>query len=218
MSIPRVLGIAGSLRSDSYNRRLLEAATEELPDADWSVARLRGIPASIVMPRTASPVKRRAVEEYGGRVIVCEPTLEAREATAAQVLGETGGTLVPPYDHADVIAGADAIVIATPEYNHSISGVLKNAIDWASRPAGRSPLRDKPVLMMGVSTGSGGARRALDVLRQVLESIDARPLDRVVSVASARGRFADGQPDSELRRELRDALDRLPVRAGVAAR
>lgn len=68
-------------------------------------ARLRGIPAFIVMPRTASPVKRRAVEGYGGQVIVCEPTLEARETTAAQVLRDTGGTLIPPYDHADVIAG-----------------------------------------------------------------------------------------------------------------
>lgn len=68
-------------------------------------ARMRGIPAFIVMPRTASPVKRRAVEDYGSQVIVCEPTLEARETTAAQALRDTGGTLVPPYDHADVIAG-----------------------------------------------------------------------------------------------------------------
>src|SRR5712692_10036948 len=60
-------------------------------------ARLRGIPAHIVMPSNASPVKRRAVEGYGGRVIECAPTLEAREATAAAVLAETGGTLIPPY-------------------------------------------------------------------------------------------------------------------------
>jgi threonine dehydratase/serine racemase len=68
-------------------------------------ARLRGIPAHVVMPRNASPVKRRAVEEYGGRVVECEPTLAAREATAAAVLAETGGTLIPPYNHRDVIAG-----------------------------------------------------------------------------------------------------------------
>jgi threonine dehydratase len=68
-------------------------------------AQLRGIPAHVVMPRNASPVKRRAVEEYGGRVVECEPTLAAREATAAAVLSETGGGLVPPYDHPDVIAG-----------------------------------------------------------------------------------------------------------------
>jgi threonine dehydratase/serine racemase len=68
-------------------------------------AKLRGIPAHIVMPRNASPVKRRAVEEYGGRVIECEPTLAARETTAAAVLAETGATLIPPYNHPDVIAG-----------------------------------------------------------------------------------------------------------------
>src|SRR5512143_2502988 len=68
-------------------------------------AQLRGIAAHIVMPRTASPVKRRAVEEYGGRVSLCEPTQPARESAAAAALAETGGTLIPPYDHADVIAG-----------------------------------------------------------------------------------------------------------------
>lgn len=68
-------------------------------------AKLRGIAAHIVMPTTASAVKRRAVVEYGGHVIDCLPTLEAREATAAALLAETGGTLIPPYDHPDVIAG-----------------------------------------------------------------------------------------------------------------
>src|SRR3954471_10462021 len=68
-------------------------------------AKLRGIPAHVVMPANASPVKRRAVEGYGGRVITCEPTLAAREETAAAVLAETGGTLIPPYNHPDVIAG-----------------------------------------------------------------------------------------------------------------
>jgi threonine dehydratase/serine racemase len=68
-------------------------------------AKLRGIPAHIVMPNNASPVKRRAVEGYGGRVIDCEPTLTARETTAAAVLKETGATLLPPYDHPDIIAG-----------------------------------------------------------------------------------------------------------------
>jgi threonine dehydratase len=68
-------------------------------------ARLRGIPAHVVMPSTASPVKRRAVEEYGARVVLCEPNLAARESTAAQVLLETGGTMIPPYNHPHVIAG-----------------------------------------------------------------------------------------------------------------
>src|SRR5262245_34499710 len=68
-------------------------------------AKIRGIPAHIVMPSNATPVKRRAVEGYGGRVISCEPTLTARETTAAAVLQETGATLLPPYDHPDIIAG-----------------------------------------------------------------------------------------------------------------
>jgi threonine dehydratase/serine racemase len=68
-------------------------------------AKLRAIPAHIVMPRNASPAKRRAVEEYGGRVIECEPILAARETTAAAVQSETGATLIPPYNHPDVIAG-----------------------------------------------------------------------------------------------------------------
>jgi threonine dehydratase/serine racemase len=74
-------------------------------------AKLRGIPAHIVMPSNASPVKRRAVEGYGGRVIECEPTLAARESTAAAVLAETSGTLIPPYDHPDVIAGQGTVAL-----------------------------------------------------------------------------------------------------------
>jgi threonine dehydratase/serine racemase len=68
-------------------------------------ARLREIPAYIVMPRTAPAVKRRAVEGYGGKVYSCEPNLAARETEAARVLDETEGTLIPPYDHPHVIAG-----------------------------------------------------------------------------------------------------------------
>ena len=68
-------------------------------------ARLRGVPAHIVMPSTAAAVKRRAVEAYGGRVIACAPTLVAREEAAAAVLAETGGAFVHPYDDARVIAG-----------------------------------------------------------------------------------------------------------------
>ena len=68
-------------------------------------ARVRGIPAYIVMPRTAPLVKKNAVEGYGGIVTLCEPTLEARESAAAALVAQTGGTLIPPFDHADVIAG-----------------------------------------------------------------------------------------------------------------
>src|SRR5262249_46187424 len=65
----------------------------------------RDIPAWVVMPRTAPEVKRKAVEGYGGHVVPCEPTLADRERTANDVVAKTGGTLIPPFDHADVIAG-----------------------------------------------------------------------------------------------------------------
>jgi threonine dehydratase/serine racemase len=68
-------------------------------------ARMRGIAAHIVMPSDALAVKRRAVEGYGARVIECEPTLAARDATAKAVIAETGATFIHPYDHPDIIAG-----------------------------------------------------------------------------------------------------------------
>lgn len=87
-------------------------------------ARLRGIPAHIVMPANASAVKRRAVEDYGGRVILCEPTLAARETTAAQVLAETGGTLIPPYNHLDVIAGQGTVALELLEQVPELDAIV----------------------------------------------------------------------------------------------
>ena len=68
-------------------------------------ARVRGIPATVVMPRTAAAVKRAAVVGYGGAVVECAPTLAERERVAAEAVARTGGTLIPPFDHPDVIAG-----------------------------------------------------------------------------------------------------------------
>jgi threonine dehydratase/serine racemase len=87
-------------------------------------ARLRGIPAHVVMPSNASPVKRRAVEEYGGRVVECEPTLEARERIAAEVLAETGATLIPPYNHPDVIAGQGTVALELLEQVPGLDAVI----------------------------------------------------------------------------------------------
>jgi threonine dehydratase len=67
--------------------------------------RIRGIPAYIVMPKTAPLVKKNAVEGYGGIVTQCEPNLAARESAAAEIVARTGGALIPPFDHPDVIAG-----------------------------------------------------------------------------------------------------------------
>ena len=74
-------------------------------------ARLREIPAHIVMPTNAPAVKRAAVEGYGARIVNCEPTQANREATAARVVEETGGTLIHPYDNADIIAGQGTVAL-----------------------------------------------------------------------------------------------------------
>ena len=71
------------------------------------------------------------------------------------------------------VAAADAVIIVTPEYNRSVSGVLKNAIDWISRPYGTNPFAHKPVLIMGVSSGKIGTAIAQSHLRETLEYLDA---------------------------------------------
>ena len=68
-------------------------------------AKLRGCQVHIVMPRTASPIKRQSVEGYGGKIYLCEPTLAARESMAAELAEQTGAVMIPPYDHPDIIAG-----------------------------------------------------------------------------------------------------------------
>lgn len=76
------------------------------------------------------------------------------------------------------ILEADAILFATPEYNYSLPGVLKNAMDCASRPYGQSAWAGKPVALMGASVGQMGSARAQYHLRQVLVSLDMRPLNQ----------------------------------------
>ena len=106
---------------------------------------------------------------------------------------------IPPYDEDDdirdgplavarlreAIDSADAILFATPEYNSSIPGVLKNAIDWASRPHNESPLRNKPVAVIGASTGMFGAVWAQAELRKVLGSAGARVAEVELAVGHA---------------------------------
>lgn len=109
------------------------------------------------------------------------------------------------------LAQADALLIATPEYNASISAVLKNAIDWASRGPG-SPLVGKPVAIMGASTGNFGTVRAQAHLRQVLTHTGALPLGKPeVLVARAEQAFdSEGRLiDEAARAFLRDLLAAL---------
>jgi len=87
-------------------------------------ARLRGIPAQVVMPSNTSPVKRAAVEGYGAEVIECRPTLEDRERTAAEVVERVGGTLIPPYDHPHVIAGQGTMALELLEQAPDIEAIV----------------------------------------------------------------------------------------------
>jgi chromate reductase len=131
---------------------------------------------------------------------------------------------VPPYDQDDdgdlapagvrslreAIAGADAVLIATPEYNSSIPGQLKNALDWASRPLSDNVLRNKPVAVVGASTGSFGAVWAQAEVRKVLASIGARVLDVELPVPGAEEAFAGSRlADDELNRRLAGILAEL---------
>ena len=102
----------------------------------------------------------------------------------------------------DEIRNADALLFAIPEYNHSFTGVLKNAIDWASRPANASPLNDKPIAIMGASIGMGGTVRAQMQFRQICVFTNMHPLNKPeVLVGNAQQKFdSDGgkliDPDS----------------------
>jgi len=114
----------------------------------------------------------------------------------------------PVADFRTRLAQADALLIATPEYNSSLSGALKNAIDWASRSP-QPPLKNKPVAIMGASTGNFGTVRAQLHLRQVLTHIGALPLGKPeVLVARAEQAFdAEGRlVDEAARGFLRDLL------------
>jgi chromate reductase len=131
---------------------------------------------------------------------------------------------IPPYDEDDdlqprpasvarlneAIASADAVLFATPEYNASIPGQLKNAIDWVSRPVATNVLRNKPVAVVGASTGAFGAVWAQAELRKVLAALGARVLDVELPVPQAHTRFDEGGlSDEEIRAGLAEAMEAL---------
>ena len=122
---------------------------------------------------------------------------------------EADGEPLPVADFKRAIAAADALLIATPEYNHCVPGVLKNAIDWASRPARRSVLTGKPVAIMGASTGRGGTARAQAHLRDGLAYTNGLvlPLPEVLVDFAGEKFDEDGNlTDQETREEIRDLL------------
>ena len=102
------------------------------------------------------------------------------------------------------IKKADALLIASPEYNYSISGVLKNALDWASRPKADNPLQGKPVAIMSASTGRFGGARAQYHLRQCFIFLDMHPINnpQVMLSDAANNVDADGRLINEQTREL----------------
>jgi chromate reductase, NAD(P)H dehydrogenase (quinone) len=110
------------------------------------------------------------------------------------------------------IANADGLLISTPEYQRGVPGVLKNALDWASRPPGKSALRHKPVAIMGAATGMTGTARAQSQLRQTLVYNDCQMVQRPeVLVADARSKFGDDGSfqDEAGKKFIRELLEEL---------
>jgi len=105
----------------------------------------------------------------------------------------------------EAIADADAVLVATPEYNHSIPGALKNALDWVSRPLAGNPMMGKPALVIGASTGMFGAVWAQAEARKVLGALGARVIDEELPVAKA----PDGLDDPQMHGRLAELLREL---------
>ena len=168
MSKPvRILGIAGSLRRESYNRAALRAATQLAPEGAFiETFELDGIPGFNQDDEQNPPAK------------VVELKKRIREA--------------------------DAVLIVTPEYNYSVPGVLKNAIDWASRPYGDSAWNGKPVAIMGASVGTIGTARAQYHLRQMFVFLNMFPINQPeVMIGNASQRFdAQGNLTDEKTKDL----------------
>jgi len=176
METLHVLGMAGSLRKNSYNRFLLRAALELAPEG-MKFTTFDLAPVPLYNAEMDGEVKPK-------------PVMALKNA----------------------IREADALLFVTPEYNHGIPGVLKNAIDWASRPAGRSPLAGKPAAIMGASQGLWGTVRAQIQLRQVLAATNTHVvLKPEILVAKAQNKFdAEGRlTDKGTREFVRELLEAL---------
>jgi chromate reductase, NAD(P)H dehydrogenase (quinone) len=117
-----------------------------------------------------------------------------------------------------LVREADAVFFATPEYNSSVPGALKNALDWASRPLATNAFRNKPVAVIGSSAGAFGAVWAVAELRKVLGAMGARVADAELAVGHAAEKFdIEGTlVDDDVRRGLREALETLLAEAAPA--
>jgi len=136
---------------------------------------------------------------------------------------------IPPYDgDEDVVPGpaavdafrklireVDAVFFATPEYNSSVPGALKNALDWASRPIATSAFRNKPVAVIGSSAGAFGGVWAAAEVPKALGAMGARVADAELAVGHAHEKFDDdgSLADDDVRQGLREALETLLAEA-----
>lgn len=163
----RILGIAGSLRRNSYNRAALRAAQKLVPeDAVLDIFELDGIPVFSEDDERNPPAKVADLKKR--------------------------------------IRAADAVLFVTPEYNYSIPGGLKNAIDWASRPYGDNAWTGKPAAIMGASVGRFGTARAQYHLRQVFVFLDIHAVNQPeVMIGNAAEHFdAEGNLTNERTKDL----------------
>lgn len=147
---------------------------------------------------------------------------EARDGVEVELWH--GLKAIPPYDADDdlvpgpaaverlreLVRSADGVVIATPEYNSSIPGALKNALDWASRPLATNAFRNKPVAVISASAGAFGGVWAAAEARKVLGAMGARVTDAELAVGHAQEKFEAGElEDDEIREALAETLEGL---------
>ncbi len=166
------LNAVSQLSEDDAARGVVTHSSGNHAQALALAAKRRGIPAHIVMPQTASPVKKAAVEGYGAQVIECEPTLEARETTADRVQQETGATFIHPYDNAHIIAGQGTATLELIEQVSELGGSL----DAVMTPVGGG----------GLLAGACLAAKGTDSNLRVLAAEPAGADDAARSLAAGR--------------------------------
>jgi chromate reductase len=182
--------------------------------------RILGIPGSL---RKAS--YNRALLRAAGQLLPAGAVLETFELDGIPPFNQDDEKNPPPRvaEFKARIRASDAILFVTPEYNYSVPGVLKNAIDWASRPYGDSAWQGKPAALMGASPGTLGTARAQYHLRQILVTLDMPTVNQPeVMIAKAADRFdAQGELRDETSRQLvgrlLEALVTLARRLGPTA-
>jgi chromate reductase len=169
--------------------------------------RVLGISGSLRRDSYNSALLRAAAERLPGGVDFVSFDRLAEIPAYDADLEEGAETPAAVEDLRAAMRAADAVLIATPEYNSSIPGALKNALDWASRPAGESALMGTPAAVIGASTGMFGAVWAQAEARKVLGALGGRVLEREYPFPRAQDAYADGE--LELSPEQSSALEEL---------